>query len=188
LPTGRAVDVIDGVHATCIDFANPVVMLAAEDVGKGGHETKQEIDADRPWLARIEGLRLQAAQLMGLGDVTGSVLPKVVMLAPPRAGGHIASRYLAPTSCHATHALTGAATILAAANVSGSVAARIASRDGQPLERIVVEHPSGCMEVECEIGGRDDNGLAVIRSASVVTTARPLFTGNVYVPDRLAVA
>ena len=33
---------------------------------------------------------------MGMGDVAGSVLPKVVMLAPPRNGGTLASRYLAP--------------------------------------------------------------------------------------------
>ena len=188
LPTGRAVDIVDGVRVTCIDFANPVVMLPADDVGKTGHETKAELDADGPWLARIEALRQKAALLMGMGDVSGSVLPKVVMLAPPRAGGDIASRYLAPTSCHATHALTGAATILAAANVPHSVAARIASHDGHALDRIVIEHPSGCMEVECELEGPDESGLPDIRSASVVTTARPLFTGNVYVRDRLAVA
>lgn len=187
LPTGRAVDVVDGVRVTCIDFANPVMMLAADDVGKTGHETKQELDADRPWLARIEALRQQAALIMGMGDVSGTVLPKVVMLAPPRQRGDVASRYLAPASCHATHALTGAASILAAVNVRGSVAARIASAEGG-VGRLVVEHPSGSMEVECELAGNDDDGLPVIRSASVVTTARPLFTGKVYVRDRLAVA
>jgi 2-methylaconitate cis-trans-isomerase PrpF len=188
LPTGRAVDVIDGVRTTCIDFANPVMMVPAGDVAKTGHETKQELDADPEWLARIEALRRQAALLMGMGDVSGTVLPKVVMLAPPRAGGDIASRYLAPTSCHATHALTGAATILAAANVRDSIAARIVSPDAHLVERIVIEHPSGRMEVECELAGRDGSGLPIIRSASVVTTARPLFTGHVYVQDRLAVA
>jgi 4-oxalomesaconate tautomerase len=110
----------------------------------------------------------------------------VVMLASPRQGGDIASRYLAPTSCHATHALTGAASILAAVNVRGSVAARVAGASGD-VSRIVIEHPSGRMEVECDIA-RDADGLPLVRSASVVTTARPLFTGNVYVRDRLAVA
>jgi 4-oxalomesaconate tautomerase len=123
-----------------------------------------------------------------LRDVSGSVLPKAVVLAPPRAGDGIASRYLAPTSCHATHALTGAATILAAVNVGDSTAACIASPDGEPVDRIVIERPSGCMEVECDLAGPDGDGLPVIRSASVTTTSRPLFTGNVYVRDRLAVA
>jgi 2-methylaconitate cis-trans-isomerase PrpF len=187
LPTGRAVDVVDGVEVTCIDFANPVMMLSATDVGKTGHETKQELDADRSWLAHVEALRQKAALLMVMGDVSGSALPKVVMLAPPRQGGDIASRYLAPTACHATHAMTGAASILAAVNVPGSIAARVASA-GRDVSRIVIEHPSGRMEVECTLAGRDEGGLPLIPSASVVTTARPLFTGNVYVRDRLAVA
>ena len=185
LPTNRVIDIIDGVRVTCVDFANPVMMLSADDVGKTGHETKQDLDTDRTWLSRIEGLRQQAALLMGMGDVSGSVLPKVMMLAPPREAGNIASRYLAPTSCHATHALTGAASILAAVNVRDSIAALIASSEGD-TSRIVIEHPSGAMEVECELAGRDDSGLPLILSASVVTTARPLFTGNVYVQDRLA--
>ena len=179
------IDIIDGVRVTCVDFANPVMMLSADDVGKTGHETKQDLDTDRPWLSRIESLRQQAALLMGMGDVSGSVLPKVMMLAPPREAGNIASRYLAPTSCHATHALTGAASILAAVNVRDSIAALVASSEGD-ISRIVIEHPSGAMEVECELAGRDDGGLPLILSASVVTTARPLFTGNVYVQDRLA--
>lgn len=187
LPTGRAVDHVDGIPVTCIDFANPVMMLSANDVGKAGYESKQELDADRAWLARIEALRQQAAVLMGMGDVSGSALPKVVMLAPPVAGGDIASRYLSPTSCHAAHALTGAAGILAALNVRGSVAARVAGAEGD-VGRIVIEHPSGRMEVECDLAGNGADGLPVIRSASVVTTARPLFSGNVYVRDRLAVA
>ena len=163
------------------------MMLSATDVGKTGHETKRELDADPSWLARIEALRRKAALLMGMGDVSGSALPKVVVLAPPRQGGDIASRYLAPTTCHATHALTGAASILAAVNVPGSIAARIAG-DRREASRIVIEHPSGRMEVECTLAGHDQRGLPVIPSASVVTTARPLFTGNVYVRDRLAVA
>ena len=164
------------------------MMVCAADVGKTGHETKHDLDADPDWLARIEALRRQAALAMGMGDVSGSVLPKVVILAPPLAGGDIASRYLAPTSCHATHALTGTATILAAANVRDSVAARLVSADARDVDRIVIEHPSGRMEVACELAGRDERGLPNIRSASVVTTARPLFTGHVYVQDRLAVA
>ena len=62
-------------------------MMSADDVGKSGHETKQELDADRAFLDAYERLRRKAALLMGMGDVTGSVLPKVVMLAPPRNGG-----------------------------------------------------------------------------------------------------
>ena len=188
LPTGHATDVVDGVRVSCVDFANPVVMMPASELGKSGHETKQELDSDRAFLDRVEELRRGAALLMGMGDVAGTVLPKVVMLAPPRNGGSIASRYLAPNSCHATHALTGAACVLAACNIEGTIAAEIATREGGDMDRIVIEHPGGKMEVRCILKDRDANGLPNIANASVITTARPLFTGTAYVPDRMSVA
>ena len=187
LPTGHPVDVIDGVRLSCVDFANPVVMMSADDLGKSGQETKQELDADRAFLDRVEQLRRKAAAAMGMGDVAGSVLPKVVMLAPPRNNGTLSSRYLAPTSCHATHALTGAACVLAACNVRDSIAYGIANAAGVDLDRIVIEHAGGKMEVRCELAGRDPGGLPHISSASVISTARPLFTGTAFVRDRMPV-
>ena len=187
LPTGHPVDVIDGVRLSCVDFANPVVMMSADDLGKSGQETKQELDADQAFLDRVEQLRRKAAAAMGMGDVAGSVLPKVVMLAPPRNNGTLSSRYLAPTSCHATHALTGAACVLAACNVRDSIAYGIANAAGVDLDRIVIEHPGGKMEVRCELAGRDPGGLPHISSASVISTARPLFTGTAFVRDRMPV-
>ncbi len=186
LPTGRCVDVIEGVAVSCVDFANPVVMIAAHSVGKTGYESKQQLDADVAWLSRIEQLRLRAALLMGLGDVAGTVLPKVVVLAASRDGSGIASRYIAPTACHATYALTGAACVLAAANIRGSVAARIANPQGVDLRSVVIEHPGGRMEVSCDLGERDADGLPALPSVNAVTTARPLFTGNAFVRDGTA--
>ncbi|MFO1323728.1 MAG: 4-oxalomesaconate tautomerase [Burkholderiales bacterium] len=181
LPTGNAVDLVDGIAVSCIDFANPMVLVAAASLGRTGHESKAELDADLGWLARVEALRQGAARIMGLPDVARSVLPKMVMLAPPRAGGTLASRYLAPTSCHATHALTGAAGVLAAANVADTVAAQLANPTGADLPHIVIEHPGGRMDVRCVIDGRTGDRLPVISRARVTTTARPLFTGKVYV-------
>ena len=66
LPTDSALDVVDGIPVTCIDFANPIVIVAAADLGKTGHETKPVLDADAPWRARLERLRRYAARLMGL--------------------------------------------------------------------------------------------------------------------------
>ncbi len=184
LPTGSALDVVDGVPVSCLDFANPVVMVRAADVGKSGHESKAELDADTAWLARLEQVRRCAARLMGLGDVAAVGLPKMVMLAPPRAGGTIASRYLAPTACHTAHALTGAVCVAAAVNVRGSLAAQLANPAAGDVGQIVIEHPSGRLEACCDVAGRTRAGLPVIASASVVTTARPLFTGDVFVRTR----
>ena len=183
LPTGKAMDVVHGIALSCVDFANPIVMVAAAALGKSGHEGKQELDADHPWLLRLEALRRRAAILMAMGDVAGLALPKVVMLAPPRAGGTIASRYFVPSTCHSAHALTGAVAIAAACNIRGSVAAAIANPEGADLTRIVIEHPGGQMAAGCDVDGRDATGLPAISGASVTTSARPLFTGTVYVGE-----
>jgi len=47
LPTGQVVDLIDGVEASCVDMAMPVMIIAAEALGKNGGETPEELDADR---------------------------------------------------------------------------------------------------------------------------------------------
>jgi 2-methylaconitate cis-trans-isomerase PrpF len=185
LPSGNAMDHVDGIPVSCIDFANPIVMVAAAAVGKSGYESKQELDADTQWLVRLEALRCRAALLMDMGDVAGMGLPKVVILAPPRDGGTISSRYFSPARCHTTHALTGAVCVAAACNIRGSVASQIANPDSLDLDRIVIEHPSGRLEAHCPVERRTETGLPIISSASVVTTARPLFTGTVFVREQV---
>ena len=185
LPTGNPLDHVDGTPISCVDFANPIVMVAASALGKTGYETKPELDADAPWLAQLETLRIRAAQQMNMGDVVGKGLPKVVVLAPARDGGTISSRYFTPEKCHTTHALTGAVCVAAACNIRRSVAAQIANPDAIDLHRVVVEHPSGQLEAQCPVDRRTADGLPVITSASVMTTARPLFTGTVFVREKV---
>src|SRR5262245_52424033 len=42
-PTGRVVDRVDGIEATCIDNGMPVVLIAAADLGKSGTETPEAL-------------------------------------------------------------------------------------------------------------------------------------------------
>ena len=70
LPTGRALDVIDGVDCTLIDNGMPIVVMRAADFGLPGQESRDEIEVMETVKARIEAIRLQAGHLMGLGDVS----------------------------------------------------------------------------------------------------------------------
>ena len=128
LPTGKAVDLIDGIAVSCVDFTTPMVLISAESLGKTGHESKAELDADQALLDRLETLRLAAGRLMGMGDVSASVLPKLALLGAPRFGGTLSSRYFVPWSCHAAHAATGATCVAAACCIPGSVAAGLVIR------------------------------------------------------------
>ena len=184
LPTGRPLDEIAGVPVTCIDFGNPVVIVAARDLGKSGYETKEALDADAALLSRLETLRQGAASRMGLDSSPNVGVPKVVLIAPPRADGTLASRYFSPARCHTGYALTGALSLIAASNVAGTVAARLVNPHGGVLQRIVIEHPSGQLEAGCAIAGHSPDGNPTIAAATVVTTARPLFTGTAFVREQ----
>ena len=176
LPTGNAVDSIDSVRVSCVDFAIPVVLIPANAVGKTGYETKAELDADGALLATLERLRRKAAALMGLPDPAHSVLPRVALLASPREGGTIASRFYVPWNCHVAHSTTGALCIAAATLLEGTIAAGLAVTSDGDAGAIVIEHPSGCLTVRIE-AKRDMRGATCISRASVVLTARPLFDG-----------
>ena len=180
LPTGKVIDIIDDVPISCVDYTTPMVLIAAASVGITGHESKAELDADSALLARLEQLRLKAALLMGMGDVSTKVLPKLALLAGPRAGGTISSRYFVPWNCHAAHAATGATCIAAACCIPGSVAALIVQLVMGSERIVAIEPPAGKIEACVQLQAHPDGAIPVIRSAGIVRTARPLFSGNVF--------
>ena len=117
---------------------------------------------------------------MGLGDVTLKVVPKMTLIAPPRAGGHLSTRTFIPHKCHAAIGVLGAVSVATAASLPGSIATGVASSLPGSVKRISVEHPSGEFTVEIEID-ESGAGLNVVRS-SLVRTARTIMTGHVFVP------
>ena len=85
----------------------PMVIARAADFGLTGHETREELDANRAFFDRMEAIRIQAGALMGMGDVTKSVTPKFGLVAPAVQGGTLAVRYFMPWTTHPTVAVTG---------------------------------------------------------------------------------
>jgi hypothetical protein len=183
LPTGHVSEIIDGIEVSCLDVCMPMVMMRATDLGLTGIEGRAEIDGNKPLLARIEAIRLQAGVRMGFGDVKDMVIPKVGLLSPPRNGGAITSRYLTPHKLHAAHAVTGAVCVATACLLEGSIAYPMAQRpEGNP-STIWIEHPSGQADVRMDIAGHGTT-LAVTK-AGVLRTARPIMQGSVFVPRRV---
>ncbi|WP_061545921.1 4-oxalomesaconate tautomerase [Cylindrospermopsis raciborskii] len=183
LPTGYCREKIQGIEVTCIDVAIPMVIARAEDLGKTGYETKAELDADRDFFTQIETIRRIAGERMGLGDVTNRVIPKFAIIAPPRQGGTITSRYFVPDVCHAAHAVTGAICVGCCSLLKDSVADGIAANSTLSGEEIViVEHPSGKIQVSLVISGH--GSLMMVERAGIIRTVRLLFSGNVHVSTR----
>jgi hypothetical protein len=180
LPTGNLTDTIDGIEVTCMDVAMPIVIARAESFGLTGYESAAELDENVEFYGRMQAIRLEAGQRMGMGDVSQSVTPKFGLLAPARDGGTIATRYFMPWKCHPTMAVTGAQCLASCALTPGSVADGMAARPNETPATITLEHASGQIDVvvDYDLG---DAGF-VIKSAGLVRTARKLATGSVFIP------
>lgn len=172
LPTGNAVDLIDGVACTLIDNGMPCLVIKAEDVGATGYETRDELDAAADLKARIEALRLKAGPMMNLGDVAELSVPKIMLVAPPRHAGTVSVRSFIPKRAHASIGVLGAVTVATACLVPGSAAARVAAVLPGHRKILSIEHPTGEMSCVLEV----DAGGAVT-SAALLRTARKLMDG-----------
>ncbi|MFQ6549324.1 4-oxalomesaconate tautomerase [Aestuariibius sp. 2305UL40-4] len=179
LPTGKSIDLIDGIEVTCMDVAMPIVITKAEAFGLTGYETREELDENRTFFDRIEKVRLAAGPMMGLGDVTKSVTPKFAILAKPRQGGAIAARYFMPWACHPTMAVTGAQCLATCAMTPATVADGLANRPSGPPATVTIEHPTGAIDVILDY---EPTGTGIrVKSAGLLRTARKIAAGEVFV-------
>ena len=189
LPTGRVLDRVDvqgdgfepfSIDVTCIDNGMPLVMMKASDLGRTGDESVADLNADTELKVRVEALRLKAAQAMGLGDVTSKTYPKMCLIAPPRAGGSIATRCYIPHVCHDAIGVLAAVTVGTACVLKGSVAEGVAAVPPGQVKPISVEHPTGEFTVELAVDSADPQKVT---RAALVRTARLLMRGEVMVPS-----
>jgi 2-methylaconitate cis-trans-isomerase PrpF/tripartite-type tricarboxylate transporter receptor subunit TctC len=177
-PTGNRIDLIDGVEASCIDAAMPLMIVRAHDLGLGGRESPVELDATASLLERLEAMRRRAGEMMGLGDVSQSVIPKPVLVSRGDDAHSLSSRYFTPRRCHASHAVTGAIGVATAFALPGTVASSDTPIAGRC--RVAVLHPQGRIEVDVEVQGA---GLgARIQQAALVRTARKILQGELHLP------
>ena len=178
LPTGHAIDVIDGVEVTMIDNGMPVVVLRAADVGVAGDESPEQLEADEELRARVESIRLQAGPMMNLGDVSAASVPKITLVSPPGNEGDLRTRTFIPHRVHEAIGVLGAVSVATAAWLPGSPAASVL-RPGGDRNRIVCEHPTGVFTAVIE-ATLDDDGMLAVERAGIVRTARKLFDGTVF--------
>lgn len=181
LPTGHAIDVVDGIELTCIDNGMPVVVMRAKDFGKTGYETPEALEADAALKSKIEAIRLKVGPMMNLGDVAKRTVPKMCLVAPAQHGGAISTRNFIPHRVHEAIGVFGAVSVATACVVPGSVAASVAGiADPQNVKNLEIEHPTGFFTVSMDV--TLEGGHVQVRRAALLRTARKLMRGEVYVP------
>jgi len=181
-PSGNVQDRLLDVNLTCVDNGMPSVLLRAADLGLTGNESPEDLEADAGLAGRLAELRVAAAGLMGMGDVGGATVPKLVLLSPPREGGTVATRSFLPVRVHTSIGVLGALTVAAGVLADGSVGHDVAvlPPPGSPFR---IEHPTGHFDVEVGLQPAAD-GFTVTSSAAL-RTARKIFEGRVFPRPRL---
>ena len=127
LPTGTpTVTLEDGLRVSVVDFSRVMVIIDAGDVGVGA-----DTNMDDPALcARLEAVRLAAAQAAGMGDCSQRDSPKVCVIATTADpdvstdGARLRAWYwVNPGRCepHPSLAVTGASCLAAACEIPGTV-------------------------------------------------------------------
>ena len=177
-PTGSALNLIQGVEVTCMDVAMPMVIARASDFGLSGTETREELDANKEFFKRMESIRIEAGQLMGMGDVSTSVTPKFGLLSPVNQVNQIGCRYFMPWETHPTVAVTGSQCLASCALAKGTVAEGLMQTDGSAPVLVTLHHPMGTMDVLIDYSTVGNNYIN--KSAGLVRTARKIAGGEIF--------
>ena len=186
LPTGNAIDTVDGIEMTCIDNGMPVVILRATDCDITGYETKNALDDNAVLKQKLEAIRLKMGHKMGLGDVKDQSIPKMCLISPPQyEGGLVNTRMFIPHVCHDAIGVLAAVSVATACLLPNSVAKGTAiltcpETIGRGGNSFSVEHPTG--EFTVQLDSHFENGHLKIEKSGVMRTARLLSKGVVFIP------
>lgn len=181
LPTGNAMDIVDGVSVTCIDNGMPVVLIRAVDLDRTGHESIAQLEQDTALKQRLESIRLAVGSAMNLGQVLDKTVPKMCLVSAPENGGSICTRSFIPHRVHDAIGVLGALSVATACVIPGTVADGLARMGLQG--DISVEHPSGFFSVAVDVEHID--GKVHIKRSALMRTARKIFHGEVYLPKSI---
>jgi 2-methylaconitate cis-trans-isomerase PrpF len=204
LPTGHPIDTLDvsgagSVEVTIIDAANPVVLVAADQLGLSGTEIEQ-IDSSQEIKDKLEAIRCAAAVVIGLAKTpeeatrSSQAVPKIACVSVPQAytalGGRqvqaeaidLTVRIMSMGTLHRSIAISGAIATAGASMIEGTVACNLKSKTGVGKTIINLGHPGGIVDVGAKIEMRAGEPHYV--EAEVGRTARRLMEGYVLVPEK----
>lgn len=179
LPTGNAVDTVNGVEVTLIDNGMPIVVMRASDFGITGNETREELEANTALREKVEALRLAVGPMMNLGDVKEKSVPKMTLVSAPLNGGCINTRSFIPHRCHASLGVFAALSVATACLLPESPAYGIAVVPEGAEKNLAIEHPTGAVDVAMTVE-QGENGVPKVTRSALVRTTRKIMSGAVF--------
>ncbi|WP_435656401.1 PrpF domain-containing protein [Brucella pituitosa] len=179
LPTGSAVNIIQGKIVSCVDVAVPMVICEASEFGMTGDESPSELSGNKKLMDDLREVWISAGLLMGLKKRDGApmtredlarseTIPKICLVSPARGSGKLSVRYFTPQQCHQSLAVSGGCCLAAASLLPGTVANKCAeslqalTADWSEIE-MAIENPAGLLEMTIKAKSVSD-GVLVSRA------------------------
>ena len=178
-----------------VDAGNPVVFVAASELGLDAHSMMAE-RFDGALLERLEAIRGEGAASLGLvsradrARLESPTIPKICLVHPPAeyadrlgvavraADVSLLARGLSLGVPHPAIATTVAICVAAAVQIPGTVVGdALATATAGSVVRIGT--PSGVVAIECDV---DLTDAPILRRAHLERTARRILSGLAYVP------
>lgn len=204
LPTGNTRDTLEipglgSVEVTIIDAANPVVLVAAAQIGLSGIEI-EAIEKNRETKDKLEAIRCAAAVVTGITKTaqeatrTSQAVPKIACISAPRdymasSGIEVRAedidltvRSMSMGTLHGSIPVSVAIATAGAAMIPGTVPFDLKGSTRTKGAVIHLGHPGGIVDVGATIEMRSGEHHYV--EAAVGRTARRLMEGYVLVPER----
>ncbi len=192
LPTGQASDELCGVTVSCVDVAVPMVILRAEEVGKSGQESPDELARDTKLKERLReiwvaaglkmGLRRRGGALMSANDLAHSeTVPKVCLISKADDEANISARYFTPQAPHSSLAVTGGCCLAVACLVPGTIAHDIARGlptigESSGVYTVAMRNPAGILRAR--IGAASTSAGLRVTSVAYERSAQLFLRGH----------
>lgn len=203
-PSGNVIDTLDvpdlgSIRCTIIDAANPLVLVAARDLGLTGIEI-EEIDNRSDIRDRLEAIRSRVTVVMGCAatveeaSLSFPTVPRIAFVSAPQPYTDLNGTQIDPTkidlvarvismgALHKAFAVTSAIPAAGAARVKGTIVDELLGHGALEKKFVRLGHPGGVIEVGVELKGQGDG--ATYSKAIVGRTARRLMEGYVLVPEK----
>jgi len=205
LPTGNVIDEIETTageffRVSMVDATNPIIFIAAGDVGISARELPDALEADAAFMDLMDRIRRAGAVAMGLAtspDDASLNVPKIAAVAPPAdftdiqglevkaADMDVLARAISMERVHRALPLTLSMCLAAASHIGGSVVHQATvtdevEPDGRKAD-VRIGNPSGVIVAGAEAVTTPGAGIGIER-CRVLRTQRRLMEGFVTVP------
>lgn len=201
LPTGYVTDTFEiggkQIVYSLVDVSNPLILVAAEDIGLTGTEMPTELDENKKASEVLEQIRGNAAVLMGFAKnledakVNSPAVPKVGVFTSPKdyqgISGNIVSaedmdvcvRILSVFKCHKACPLTAANSVAVLAKLKDSVIDQKLHTASHGDSSVRIGHPSGIMKQYVDMTVSANH--VEVKGVAGQRTARRIMDGCVYI-------